>query len=63
MLRGGSTPKTTRLEALPCIHPNAAALNIGSTEIIAVIPPDRNSPSVRARVLSKSKSIGRYRCM
>ncbi len=48
MPRGVLTPKTMRLEALPCIHPNAAGLDIGSTEIIAAIPPDRNSPSVRA---------------
>ncbi len=48
MPRRPSTTKTTRLEYLPCIHPNAAALDLGSTEIIAAIPPARNAQSVRA---------------
>jgi transposase len=48
MARRPSTPKTTRLEHLPCIYPNAAALDIGSTKIIAAIPPDRAPQSMRA---------------
>ncbi len=37
-----------RLEVMPCVFPNAAALDIGSTEIVAAIPPERASETVRA---------------
>ena len=48
MSRSTPVPQTLRLELLPCIHPNAAGLDIGSTEIIAAIPPDRDPEPVRA---------------
>jgi transposase len=35
------------LEAMPVIYPNAAGLDIGSTEIMVAIPPDREGQTVR----------------
>jgi transposase len=37
-----------RLEDLSCVNPNAAGLDIGSEEIVAAIPPDRDDQPVRA---------------
>jgi transposase len=48
MTRSTSVPQKLRLEMLPCIHPNAAGLDIGSTEIVAALPPDRDPQPVRA---------------
>ncbi len=48
MPRATPVPQQMRLEALPCIHPNAAGLDIGSTEMIAALPPDRDPQPVRA---------------
>ena len=48
MARSQTTPKTVRLDVLPCVHPNAAGLDIGSSEIIAAVPPDRDQQPVRA---------------
>ena len=47
------TPSTAarqqvRLERMPCIHPNAAGRDIGRTEIVAALPPDRTHAAVRA---------------
>ena len=36
-----------RLENMPCVFPNAAGVDIGSTEIVAAIPPDRDGETVR----------------
>jgi transposase len=48
MTRAMSVPQKLQLEMLPCIHPNAAGLDSGSTEIIAALPPDRDPQPVRA---------------
>jgi transposase len=37
-----------RLEDLSCVNPNAAGLDIGSEEIVAAVPPDRDEQAVRA---------------
>ena len=41
-----STPQR-RLEALACVHPNAAGLDIGSEEIVVAVPADRDAAPVR----------------
>ena len=38
----------THLDTLPCVHPNAAGLDIGADEIYACVPSDRDSRPVRA---------------
>jgi transposase len=38
------------IDVLPCVHPNAAGLDIGADEIYACVPSDRNSRPVRAFV-------------
>jgi transposase len=40
--------KPVRLEIMPCVFPNAAGLDIGSTEIVAAVPPERAAEPVRA---------------
>jgi len=35
-------------DALPCVHPNAAGLDIGADQIYACVPSDRDSRPVRA---------------
>jgi hypothetical protein len=42
-----STAQQRRLEELACVHPNPAGLDIGSEEIVAAVPPDRDSAPVR----------------
>jgi len=41
-------PQPVRIEAMPCVFPNAAGLDIGSTEIVVAVPPDRAAEPVRA---------------
>lgn len=41
------TPARLRVDNLPTVFPNAAGLDIGSAEIVAALPPDRDVP-VRA---------------
>jgi hypothetical protein len=48
MTRSTPVHQKPRLDLLPCIHPNAAGFDIGSTEIIAALPPDRTAQPVRA---------------
>ena len=36
------------IDVLPCVHPNAAGLDIGADEIDACVPSDRDSRPVRA---------------
>jgi len=40
-------PERLRIENLPTVFPNAAGLDIGSAEIVAALPPDRNVTPVR----------------
>jgi len=44
--RTSSSPSS--FDTLAIVHPNAAGLDIGSTEIVAALPPDRGSTPVRA---------------
>lgn len=39
--------KPLRIEVMPCVFPNAAGLDIGSTEIVAAVAPDRCAEPVR----------------
>ena len=41
------TPKKRELDELACVFPNAAGLDIGSAEIVAAVPPDRDTEPVR----------------
>ena len=41
------TPKKRALDELACVFPNAAGLDIGSAEIVAAVPPDRDAEVVR----------------
>jgi len=41
------TPKKRALDQLACVFPNAAGLDIGSAEIVAAVPPDRDAEPVR----------------
>ena len=41
------TQRSTSLDTLALIHPNAAGLDIGSREIWASVPPDRDPEPVR----------------
>src|SRR5947199_6460780 len=41
------TPKKRQLDELACVFPNAAGLDIGSAEIVAAVPPDRDAEPVR----------------
>jgi len=41
-------PKRTRLDDLACVHPNAAGMDIGASEIVVAVPPDRDREPVRA---------------
>jgi transposase len=40
-------PKKRALDELACVFPNAAGLDIGSAEIVAAVPPDREAEPVR----------------
>src|SRR3954447_6583186 len=41
------TPKKRALDELACVFPNAAGLDIGSAEIVAAVPADRDAEPVR----------------
>jgi len=41
------THRKRALDELACVHPNAAALDIGSEEIVVAVPPDRDPEPVR----------------
>jgi transposase len=47
MKRSSPTPKRVRGDDLPCIHPNAAGLDIGASAIVAAGPPERDAEPVR----------------
>jgi hypothetical protein len=63
-------PARLRIENLPTVFPNAAGLDIGSSEIVAALPPDRDGTVVRtfttftatgSQILAeKSQSAGLY---
>ena len=40
-------PARLRVDNLPTVFPNAAGLDIGSAEIVAALPPDRDVTVVR----------------
>ena len=40
-------PERLRIDHLPTVFPNAAGLDIGSAEIVAALPPDRDITPVR----------------
>ena len=42
-----STHRKRALDALACVHPNAAGLDIGSAEIVVAVPPARDTQPVR----------------
>src|SRR6478672_13646570 len=44
------SPKKRELDELVCVFPNAAGLDIGSAEIVAAVPPDRDAEPVRVFV-------------
>jgi transposase len=48
LTRATSAHQQPRLDLLPCMHPNAAGFDIGSTAMIVALPPDRVPQSVRA---------------
>jgi transposase len=48
MPRSKPTPKRIRWDDLPCIHPNAAGMDIGASVIVVAVPPDRDAEPVRA---------------
>ena len=41
------SPKKRALDELACVFPNAAGLDIGSAEIVAAVPSDRDAEPVR----------------
>jgi len=41
------SPKKRELDQLACVFPNAAGLDIGSAEIVAAVPPDRDAEPVQ----------------
>ena len=41
-------PAKLQLDGLPTIHPNAAGIDIGATELVVAVPPDRDVRPVRA---------------
>ena len=54
-------PARLRVDNLPTVFPNAAGLDIGSAEIVAALPPDRDVdrgpwsvPSPRSHAISSS---------
>lgn len=48
MTPSSPTPKRIRFEEWPCIHPNAAGMDIGARELVVAVPTDRDTTSVRA---------------
>ena len=47
MKRSTPTPKRVRIEEWPCIHPNAAGLDIGASAIVVAVSPERAAEPVR----------------
>lgn len=47
MTRLPAPTKPVRIEVMPCVFPNAAGLDIGSTEIVVAVAPDRAPEPVR----------------
>lgn len=47
MTRLPTPTKPLRIEVMPCVFPNAAGLDIGSTAIVAAVAPDRGAEPVR----------------
>jgi transposase len=41
-------PLSVRFEEWPCIHPNAAGMDIGARELVVAVPPNRDATPVRA---------------
>jgi len=41
------TPRKRQFDALACVYPNAAGLDIGSEEIVVAVPFDHDSQPVR----------------
>ncbi len=41
------SPQRVQLDGLPCIHPNAAGMDLGAEEIVVAVPPDRDPVPVR----------------
>ncbi len=40
-------PQQVQLAGLPCLHPNAAGMDLGAEEIVVAVPPDRDPQPVR----------------
>jgi transposase len=47
MKRTSPTPKRPRWDDMPCIHPNAAGMDIGASAIVVAVPPERDAEPVR----------------
>ncbi|NJN17011.1 MAG: IS110 family transposase [Oscillochloris sp.] len=47
MRRPPTARQPVRIDMLPCVFPNAAGLDIGSTEIVVAVPPNRTAEPVR----------------
>jgi transposase len=47
MPRSTPTPKRIRWDNLPCIHPNAAGMDLGASAIVVAVPPERAAEPVR----------------
>ena len=41
------SPQRVQVDGLPCIHPNAAGMDLGAEEIVVAVPPGRDAQSVR----------------
>jgi transposase len=48
MTPSSPTPKRIRFEEWPCIHPNAAGMDIGARELVVAVPIARDATPVRA---------------
>lgn len=48
MTPSSPTPKRLRFEEWPCMHPNAAGMDIGARELVVAVPTDRDATPVRA---------------
>ncbi len=47
MKRATSTPTRVRWDDMPCIHPNAAGMDIGASAIVVAVPLERDAEPVR----------------
>ena len=53
-------PARLRIDNLPTVFPNAAGLDIGSAEIVAALPPDRDvTLSVPHHVHDRSQTVAK----